>query len=144
MASSAGRLSTVEKPSNPEVWMTEHLTNLYAMGRDSTEVMAVAFPGFHDIYETSYGYIDARDGSTFDETLARAMDSACPLVQIATWNDHGEGTSIEPTVEFDIAMWKRCSAPWACALIRPTICACRSSCIRSGSASQKFPRCTVS
>lgn len=83
----------------PEVWV-EYLTNLYAMGRDSTEVMAVAFPGFHDIYETSYGYIDARDGSTFDETLARAMDSASPLVQIATWNDHGEGTSIEPTVEF--------------------------------------------
>ncbi len=42
----------------PEVW-TEYLTNLYAMGRGSTEVMAVAFPGFHDIYETSYGYIDA-------------------------------------------------------------------------------------
>ena len=28
------------------------------------------------------------------------MASASPLVQIATWNDHGEGTSIEPTVEF--------------------------------------------
>ena len=29
-----------------------------------------------------------------------AMASASPLVQIATWNDHGEGTSIESTVEF--------------------------------------------
>ena len=27
------------------------------------------------------------------------MASASPLVQIATWNDYGEGTSIEPTVE---------------------------------------------
>ena len=70
------------------------------MGGDSTEVMAVAFPGFHDVYETSYGHIDDRDGATFDETLAMATASASPLVQIATWNDHGEGTSIEPTVEF--------------------------------------------
>ena len=83
----------------PEWWI-EYLTNLYATGGDSTEVMAVAFPGFHDIYETSYGHIDDRDGATFDETLAMAMASASPLVQIATWNDHGEGTSIEPTVEF--------------------------------------------
>ena len=29
-----------------------------------------------------------------------AMASASPLVQIATWNDHGESTSIESTVEF--------------------------------------------
>ena len=83
----------------PDRWV-EYLTNLYTMGGDSTEVMAVAFPGFHDVYETSYGHIDDRDGATFDETLAMAMASASPLVQIATWNDHGEGTSIEPTVEF--------------------------------------------
>jgi len=29
-----------------------------------------------------------------------AMASASPLVHIATWNDHGEGTSIEPTIGF--------------------------------------------
>ena len=34
------------------------------------------------------------------ETLGLAFKSKASLVQIATWNDYGEGTIIEPTVEF--------------------------------------------
>jgi hypothetical protein len=64
--------------------------------------IGAAFPRFHDIYEQagvhpSYGRIDARDGATFRETLERALSSGAPFVQIATWNDFGEGTTIEPT-----------------------------------------------
>ena len=33
------------------------------------------------------------------ETLARAGENAS-LIQIVTWNDYGEGTIIEPTIEF--------------------------------------------
>ena len=35
---------------------------------------------------------------TADWPLDRALRSGAPLVQIATWNDFGEGTAIEPTL----------------------------------------------
>ncbi len=65
----------------------------------------VAFPRFHDIYaeanvNAGYGVIDDNDGKTFRDTLTRALKSKWPIVQIATWNDWGEGTIIEPSVEF--------------------------------------------
>ncbi len=67
--------------------------------------MAVAFPRFHDIYQEakvheSWGRIEDDAGRTFEATLGRALRSGLPLVQIATWNDWGEGTIIEPSVEF--------------------------------------------
>ncbi|HEY2156000.1 MAG TPA: glycoside hydrolase family 71/99-like protein [Isosphaeraceae bacterium] len=63
--------------------------------------MAGAWPGFHDFYQEaglhpSYGRLDARDGETFRRTLGRALASGNSYIQIATWNDFGEGTSIEP------------------------------------------------
>ncbi len=66
----------------------------------------VAFPRFHDIYREagihpSYGQIPDEDGRTFRSTLERALRSRARMVQIATWNDWGEGTQIEPSVEFD-------------------------------------------
>jgi hypothetical protein len=65
----------------------------------------VAFPQFYDIYQEakvheSYGRIPDDQGRTLALTLARAWNSGAPLVQIATWNDWGEGTTIEPSQEF--------------------------------------------
>jgi hypothetical protein len=67
--------------------------------------MAVAYPRFHDIYEEakvhpSWGKIDDDHGKTFVSTLEKALRSGLPFVQISTWNDWGEGTMIEPSVEF--------------------------------------------
>ena len=67
--------------------------------------MAVAFPRFHDIYEQakvhkSWGKIDDDHGNTFAVTLEKALRSGLPLIQISTWNDWGEGTVIEPSLEF--------------------------------------------
>lgn len=64
----------------------------------------VAFPRFDDIYEQaglhkSYGSIPDDRGRTFTTTLRNAVTAGQPFVQIATWNDWGEGTSIEPSVE---------------------------------------------
>jgi Glycosyl hydrolase family 99 len=64
-----------------------------------------AFPGFRDIYkeagaQPSHGHLDARDGETFRHTLGRSTTSKCPVIQVATWNDFGEGTCIEPTREY--------------------------------------------
>jgi len=48
----------------------------------------------------SYGYLDDQGGKTFEQTLELAWQSNSGLIQIATWNDYGEGTTIEPTKEF--------------------------------------------
>jgi hypothetical protein len=63
-----------------------------------------AFPGFRDIYqqaaaEPSHGFLDGRKGQTFRDTLNRA--GAAEFIQIITWNDFGEGTSIEPSREYE-------------------------------------------
>ena len=34
------------------------------------------------------------------QTLEVAMKGPWPIIQLVTWNDYGEGTMIEPTVEF--------------------------------------------
>ena len=67
--------------------------------------MPVAFPRFHDIYAEAgvgegYPVVPDVDGRTFESTLRRALDSGSPFVQVATWNDWGEGTVIEPSTEF--------------------------------------------
>ncbi len=66
---------------------------------------ADAFPRFQDIYAQagagkSYGSVDDRNGQTYADTLERALQSQARIVQIATWNDWGEGTQIEPSAEF--------------------------------------------
>lgn len=86
---------------SPSAWR-KNLEQLYGGSEREAPVVGVAFPGFHDIYEEarlhdSYGRIDSRNGSTFSETLDLALGSRLPLVQLATWNDYGEGTMIEPT-----------------------------------------------
>ena len=70
-----------------------------------TVAMPVAFPRFHDVYaearvHASWGRIPDIGGRTLATTLERAFKSGAPFVQIATWNDWGEGTGIEPTQEF--------------------------------------------
>jgi hypothetical protein len=64
-----------------------------------------AFPAFWDIYKqagvgNSYGYLDPMNGVTFTSTLQYAVNDSPCIVQIITWNDYGEGTIVEPTVEF--------------------------------------------
>ncbi len=65
----------------------------------------VAFPRFIDIYAQAklhkgYGRIEDADGATLRTSLQRALKSDAPIIQIATWNDWGEGTVIEPNREF--------------------------------------------
>lgn len=87
------------KTVTPEMWR-KRLTEYYARAPQET-VISVAFPGFHDIYQqaglhASYGYIDTQGGKTMVETLQLAARSGSPLIQVATWNDYGEGTVVEP------------------------------------------------
>lgn len=64
-----------------------------------------AFPRFDDIYKdagVSDGFPQLSDhsGRTMQSTLRKALESSAPIIQIATWNDWGEGTQIEPSREF--------------------------------------------
>ena len=65
----------------------------------------VVFPRFHDIYQQanvgeSYGSIADKNGQTMRETMRRSLALKSRIVQIATWNDWGEGTQVEPSEEF--------------------------------------------
>ncbi len=99
----------------PPMWMSRdgvlspealdsYLTGFYAKAERWEYKVAGAFPGFHDIYEeagigTETRYLDPRDGETFRETLQLALDQNPHVIQLITWNDYGETTSIEPTEE---------------------------------------------
>ena len=79
-------------------------TAFYQRFQSSPLFIAAAFPRFDDIYSQagvgpSYGHIDDRQGQTYVGTLTKALQSAAPIVQIVTWNDWGEGTQIEPSVQ---------------------------------------------
>lgn len=71
---------------------------------DHPHTIPLAFPGFHDIYKEagkqSFGHIDHKNGATLKFTLDSAFKYAKNFIQIATWNDFGEGTVVEPTREF--------------------------------------------
>lgn len=68
--------------------------------------MGVAYPGFHDYYAEggageSYFYIPEHHGRTLDKTLQLAdqYKNDLDFLQLATFNDYGEGTVFEPTLE---------------------------------------------
>jgi hypothetical protein len=69
--------------------------------------MAAAYPGFYDYYaEGGWTSQDITwqiryDGtSTLSATLNKAAASGLHMLQLITWNDFGEGTMFEPTLEF--------------------------------------------
>ncbi len=81
------------------------MDRFYTAAKSWPEFIPVAFPRFYDIYEQagvqkSWGTIEDREGKTYEETLERALKSGASLIQLTTWNDWGEGTQIEPSVEF--------------------------------------------
>ena len=88
----------------PADW-NQYLNDLDRRAAKGESIIAAVFPKFHDIYREaglhdSYGYLDDQNGQTFEQTLDRAWRGKARIIQIATWNDFGEGTIIEPTQEF--------------------------------------------
>jgi hypothetical protein len=67
--------------------------------------IAPAYPRFQDIYKLGgvgpgYGEIGDHDGETLRKSFSLAVASGTPFIQLASWNDWGEGTQIEPSEEF--------------------------------------------
>jgi hypothetical protein len=84
-----------------------YLSNFYTNNLPNLQIaMGSAYPGFNDFYQqggagAGLGWtISHNNGATLDETLAMAQDANVDYLQLVTWNDFGEGTMIEPTVEF--------------------------------------------
>ncbi len=84
-----------------------HISNFYANQLPNLGVgMGSAYPGFKDYYELGGGgagigwTIEHNNGATLDATLAMAQQANPKYLQLITWNDFGEGTMLEPTVEF--------------------------------------------
>jgi hypothetical protein len=102
----------------PPMWMTGGGTNTltpaqlqtYLDGFDQKATswpafIGSAFPRFHDVYAqagvgASYGYLDDANGATLTNTLRRALTNNSAFVHLVTWNDFGEGTVIEPTLDY--------------------------------------------
>jgi hypothetical protein len=85
--------------------LNNYLVNFEQSAGSWPSFVSSAFPRFHDFYAqsgagSSYGYLDDAGGSTLTNTLSRALTNHSAIVQIATWNDFGEGTIVEPTQEF--------------------------------------------
>ncbi len=85
--------------------LNNYLAGFYEQAKSWDYLVAGAFPGFHDIYNEarlgfSYGYLDPQNGATFNNTLRTAVSNRPDIIQIVTWNDYGEGTIVEPTLEF--------------------------------------------
>ncbi len=64
-----------------------------------------AMPGFKDHYKesgvgTGYTTYDRENGNLFDRQLTAAKSAGLRWLQVSTWNDYGEGTTIEPTQEY--------------------------------------------
>lgn len=85
----------------------EHMVDFYT-GRAPglATVMGVAYPGFNDFYDEGgagpgYFYIPHYYGSTLAETFNKAGQyrDDIDMLQLATFNDFGEGTMFEPTRE---------------------------------------------
>jgi hypothetical protein len=69
---------------------------------------AAAYPGFKDFYSlggwgSTLFILDHNGTSTLQSTLDLAKNSNLSNLQLITWNDFGEGTMIEPTVEFNFS-----------------------------------------
>ncbi len=84
-----------------------HIANFYANSLPNLSIaMGSAYPGFNDFYVQGGGgagigwTINHNNGGTLDQTLAMAENASVDYLQLVTWNDFGEGTMFEPTIEF--------------------------------------------
>lgn len=84
--------------------LVKYLNDFFAKQNAKPYLVASAWPGFHDIYKeagngSSYGYLEYANGETFKLTLDAALMAYPDVIQVGTWNDYGEGTIVEPTIE---------------------------------------------
>lgn len=87
------------------LWVNPDPATYYAKSADMELCIGGAMPGFYDYYKqggwgNGYTTYDAENGALFDRQLAAAKTAGLEYLQISTWNDFGEGTTIEPAEEY--------------------------------------------
>lgn len=92
------------QPQGGAAQSVRDLDRFYKAAPQWPQFIPAAWPRFDDIYgqagvQPSYGVIDDQGGQTYAETLDRALQSDASIIQLVTWNDWGEGTQIEPSIE---------------------------------------------
>ena len=86
-----------KKIPNAITWETKYI---YETGRKYFKVIKVEEPFTsknsvkHQKHTCVEAFIDSEKGNTFRSTFNRAQKGSSQLIQIATWNDFGEGTNI--------------------------------------------------
>ena len=84
---------------------TTNLQNFYSANVPATS-FGSAYPGFKDFYAqgnagTTLFLIDYTN--TLQNTLTLSQTNNAKYIQIITWNDYGEGTMIEPTLDYNFS-----------------------------------------
>jgi hypothetical protein len=98
-----GEFAWVDQRANYHLDNLKHFYNTYEF---AGKRMGTAYPGFRDFYTeggwgTNLFVVPHRGDTTLVETLDLALASdSVEIIQLATWNDYGEGTMFEPTQEF--------------------------------------------
>ena len=102
---------TSPSSSGEYIWVDNSSLDTKYAGMNAFDVfIGGAYPGFKDFYQeggwgTGMGWeIDHKNGETMQATLQKAETASVDFLQLITWNDFGEGTMIEPTLEFEYAM----------------------------------------
>ncbi len=82
--------------------------DLYYYNNNSKyKLLGVALPGYKDFYLAgglatgNFNSVAYNNGSTFKNFLSLTQTYSLDFIQIATWNDFGEGTNIEPALDAD-------------------------------------------
>ncbi|WP_188753657.1 glycoside hydrolase family 71/99-like protein [Parapedobacter defluvii] len=106
--------TTYHNASGEYIWVdATPMETKYARKADVDRLIGGAYPGFNDYYkEGGWGNpvladIDHENGALLDRLLQLANEEGVPYLQLITWNDFGEGTMIEPTVEFQYTFLER-------------------------------------
>ena len=78
----------------------------YSKAADRSVFIGAAYPGFRDFYKEGGNgdnlnvNWDHDNGNLFESLLNLGKNKGMQYMQLETWNDFGEGTMIEPTIEF--------------------------------------------
>jgi hypothetical protein len=105
-----GEMGWVYEDQNTNDYLTVQKNFLANEASKFANSIGVAFPGYNDFYvaggepASAAGFVipeSDSNGTTLAETLAQDQTYSKNImaIQIATWNDYGEGTQIEPTVQ---------------------------------------------